>query len=811
MLISNSHLNIRTLYRRHRPLVLLTIICLVVAAALVGTAALAKQSPFSLSPTARVNGRIAFTNDNWIYSINPNGTDEKVLSTATGASSILDHYAAWSPDGTKIAFSRRPLVGGSAAIWLMNADGTNQHQLGTSSGDTQPTWSPDGTKIAFIRNVNKGDIFVMNAADGSDAHSINSTAEYELDPSWSPDGSHIAFTSSRDFPNAVGNITSAFEIYTVNVDASGNTVGSPSRLTNNTATDGSPSWSPDSSRIAFLSQRDNIPVVYVMNADGSNQQKIMNSTTDDSANPVWSPDGLQLAFTNYSRVPRSNSDEIYLYNFQGGTVTRTTNTVYDEHELAWQSLPDGAPTPTPTPTPGPTPVTYTNYRISGSVVDANSAPVSGVEITLVGEVNTEPVILETNGAGIFAYNYPPDFSFTVTPSKNGYIFNPTFSKAVSSGSLSGNFGMNFTAIPISGNPNDGIVIPAVSTAFENTGKAQVTLTRPGDTSHPATLKYQTVNGTATQKSDFTFVSGTVRFAANETSKTISVPLTDDSYVEGDETFQIEFGNGLSGSTTFTIVDDDSLPSTTNPADDAQFFVRQHYHDFLGRTPDQGGLDYWTGQINQCSNQTDPQQREACFRAQRIGVSAAFFIELEFQETGFFVYRLYRGALGRRPTYQEFIADRNRVVGGNRLEASKQSLAYEFAQRAEFTQMYALDFNVDFVNKLFDTAGLTPFTAERQQELAAMNEGRTRAQVVRDVIEIAAFKDREYKPAFVLMQYFGYLRRNIDQAGYDFWLDVLIRLPEPDNYRGMVCAFITSAEYQDRFGPVRSHSNSECGP
>jgi Tol biopolymer transport system component len=814
MIISKSYLIVRTSYRRNRPVVLVTLFLLLVAAGLAGTVAFArKASASTLSPAARLNGRIAFRNDNWIYSINPNGTDEKVLSTVGGTSGVQDHNASWSPDGSKIAFSRRLLAGPDSAIWIMNADGTNQHQVGANSGDTQPTWSPDGAKIAFVRNVNKGDIFVMNAADGSDAHSIAGTAEYELDPAWSPDGSHIAFTSSRDFPGAVGNIATAFEIYSVPVDIGGNPTSSPVRLTNNTAVDGAPSWSPDSSRLAFLSQRDNLPVVYTMDADGANQQNLMNSTTDDSANPVWSPDGTQIAFTNYSRVPHSNTDEIYSFSLQRGAVGRITNTVYDEHELSWQSLPDGTPTPTPTPTPSPTPIAYTNYRISGSVVDSMGAPIPGVEISFVGEVNTQPVILETNAAGIFFYNYPADFSMTVRPSKNGYVFNPTFVKAVSSGSLSGDFGMHFTGTAVVGPPFSGISIPAASSTLESLGKAQVTISRVGDTSRPATLKYQTASETASQKSDYTFVSGTLRFAANETSKTISVPVTDDNSPEENETFKIEYDSGLlglGGSTTVTIIDNDSGQPTTNPADVAQFFVRQHYHDFLGRTADQGGLDYWTSQINQCDNETDPQLHEKCVQNQRIGVSAAFFIELEFQDTGFFVYRLYKAALGRRPTYQEFVSDRNKVIGGARLEASKQSLAYEFAQRPEFTQFYALDFNSDFVNRLFDTAGLTPFTNERQQALTAMNAGRTRAQVLRDVIEMAAIKDREYKPAFVSMQYFGYLRRNPDQAGFDFWLDVLNRLPEPNNYRGMVCAFITSDEYQNRFSSVSTHSNAECG-
>ena len=120
-------------------------------------------------------------------------------------------------------------------------------------------------------------------------------------------------------------------------------------------------------------------------------------------------------------------------------------------------------------------------------------------------------------------------------------------------------------------------------------------------------------------------------------------------------------------------------------------------------------------------------------------------------------------------------------------------------------------NAQFVNKLFDTAGLVPFTAERQQEIDAMNNnGRTRAQVLLDVIEIPAFKTGEYNGAFVLMQYFGYLRRDPDQGGYDFWLDVLNNRV-PGNFRSMVCAFLTSAEYQRRFGSTVTRTDRDCGP
>src|SRR5207253_5481406 len=199
---------------------------------------------------------------------------------------------------------------------------------------------------------------------------------------------------------------------------------------------------------------------------------------------------------------------------------------------------------------------------------------------------------------------------------------------------------------------------------------------------------------------------------------------------------------------------------------------------------------------------------ACINDHRISVSAAFFIEAEFQQTGSFVYRLYKGALGRQPSYSEFSIDRSKVIGGSDLTANKTALLNDFVQRTEFKQLYPDSLtNAQFVNKLFDTAGLIPFATERQQQIDAMNAGKTRAQVVSDVIDIQAFKDREYNPSFVLMEYFGYLRRDADANGYAFWLDI-INNRQPNNYRGMVCAFITSAEYQLRFSSVVTHSNAE---
>ena len=244
--------------------------------------------------------------------------------------------------------------------------------------------------------------------------------------------------------------------------------------------------------------------------------------------------------------------------------------------------------------------------------------------------------------------------------------------------------------------------------------------------------------------------------------------------------------------------------SANAIDMTEYFVRQQFLDFLGREPDQEGLGYWSGQLGACGSDL------ACINARRIGVSAAFFIEQEFQETGSFVYRMYKASLGRQPSYAEFSADRSKVVGGATLREKQQAFADEWVARGVFKQQYPETMTAsEFVNKLFDTVGLQAFDQRQQQIDAMTNNGKTRAAVLRDSIEIKEFKTREYNRSFVLMQYFGYLRRDPDQGGYDFWVNVLSN-GDVGNYRGMVCSFVTSTEYQRRFSSVVSHTNDECG-
>jgi hypothetical protein len=290
---------------------------------------------------------------------------------------------------------------------------------------------------------------------------------------------------------------------------------------------------------------------------------------------------------------------------------------------------------------------------------------------------------------------------------------------------------------------------------------------------------------------------------------------------GDYSIRLQSNTGevayLAGALT---VDPGVNAGTPNPADDAQFFVRQQYRDFLARDADEKGLEYWIAQLAVCGVDT------ACLRDQRVDVSAAFFAETEFQETGAFVYRLYKSALGRNPGFAEFTAGRRQVVAGEHLQASKEAFAQDFIERSEFAKKYPATLSPEqFVDALLSTVTresgvdlyqmrsrlLALYQSSRESNGSANDLGR--ARVVSQIAEDEAFARAEYNQAFVLMQYFGYLRRDPDPGGFEFWLNVLNNQPanEVSAHRAMVCSFLSSTEYQSRFGMFITHTNSECGP
>jgi hypothetical protein len=253
-------------------------------------------------------------------------------------------------------------------------------------------------------------------------------------------------------------------------------------------------------------------------------------------------------------------------------------------------------------------------------------------------------------------------------------------------------------------------------------------------------------------------------------------------------------------TSFVGVNADAL----NPIDDAQYFVQQQYLDFLGRKPDSRGLDYWTEQISNCHADA------LCARRRRVDVSTAFFAEREFQQTGFFIDRLYKVILGRQPSYAEFDRDRMELVAASDLEGGRLNLVNAWLARLDFQTKYPGSMgNEQFVDALLESVRRgsgVDLTSERP-ELVTISD---RASVIRNLVDNSQLVRAEYNPAFVLAEYFGYLRRDPDRAGYEFWLTVLNDHVQ-NNYQAMVCAFLTSDEYQKRFGSVVTHSNADCGP
>jgi len=319
------------------------------------------------------------------------------------------------------------------------------------------------------------------------------------------------------------------------------------------------------------------------------------------------------------------------------------------------------------------------------------------------------------------------------------------------------------------------------------------------------------------------VYGAATFNPGETQKTVNIPLIDNGFGPGSgaqRSFNLIIGNAVGGAiqmpnmATITINNNDAADSTVNPADDTRFFVRQHYLDFLGREPDQSGWDFWTNNIESCGTNA------ACREVKRIDTSAAFFLSIEFQNTGFFVHRLYNAALNRSnqmPRYVEFIPDTQEMGNGlvvgqtgweQQLETNKQTFLTDFVNRPEFLGLYPVTLSpADYVDALYAHAGITPSTADRQAAIDEFNnaDGGARSRVLRRIAESSALTTRERNRAFVLAEYFGYLRRNPDDApdgnldGFNFWLTKLNSFGGNYVSAEMVKAFIVSGEYRGRFG------------
>ena len=427
-----------------------------------------------------------------------------------------------------------------------------------------------------------------------------------------------------------------------------------------------------------------------------------------------------------------------------------------------------------------------------------------------------------------------DFQIALSPGqatdlKNGLWYANVHSNNFINGEIRGQF---------SSTPSTSSVQLSATQYVVNEGQGSVTLTvtRLGNTSGAASVDYATsdtagsnpcssVTGAASSRCDYLIAVGTLTFSAGESSKSLSIPLVDDGFAEGSENFTITLSNA-SGATlgppfsSVVTINDNDTATGVNPIDVTSFFVRQHYLDFLNREPDPPGYSFWSNEIDLCGS------NQQCIQAKRVNVSAAFFLSIEFQETGYLAYRVYKSGLGNLPgapvpvKFVDFIKDSQQIgkgiqVGvGNwqaQLEANKQAYVLGFVQRADFIAAFPNSMLAqDFVDKLDMNAGLVLSPSEKASLVGVLgmtpSDITKRAQVLRAVADDTDLRNAETNRAFVLMQYFGYLRRNpndlpdADFSGYNFWLNKL------DSFGGnfvnadMVKAFLVSGEYRQRFGP-----------
>jgi subtilisin family serine protease len=456
----------------------------------------------------------------------------------------------------------------------------------------------------------------------------------------------------------------------------------------------------------------------------------------------------------------------------------------------------------------------------------------------INQVNFE-IELRADGQIIFRYGAGNQNLFPVVAVSGGEP-----SAYVAGSHTSENALKNLTdapAVTFTPRTTSGPVLPTVQfgsssvAGSEGGGRIDVTVTRVGDTSAASAVDYSTADedtftvgcadaqgaaGKAYARCDFATAAGTITFAAGETSKTITVPLIDDGHDEPAETFQVRLATpagatlGSPNVLTVTILDNDDA-GAPNPVvgPPHAFFVRQQYLDFLSREPDDAGLNAWLNVLNNCQPNpfTGPEVQSGC---DRIHVSGeGFFRSDEFRLKGFYAFRFYRVAFGRLPEYTEIVSDMSFVAGATQAEvfARRAELAVRFTNRAEFGAAYPETLSPQqYVAALLgrynlsqvttpdplnpDTGGKVVLTSGQLTDRLTSGE-LTRAQVLRAVADSDEVGAAEFNNAFVAMQYYGYLRRKPDPAGYEDWLRVL----QSGDARTMVNGFLNSQEYRLRFG------------
>ena len=281
---------------------------------------------------------------------------------------------------------------------------------------------------------------------------------------------------------------------------------------------------------------------------------------------------------------------------------------------------------------------------------------------------------------------------------------------------------------------------------------------------------------------------------------------------GDYSLRLQSNSGETAFLPGAITIDPGVASTgSNPVDDFRFFITQQFADLTGRDPDQPTIERLAAQLNSCG------QRNDCLRTRRVEISTNLLVDNELPSTGVFLYGLYAAGLGRLPRYNEFESDRALITNQKtELEATRIALANAFVERLEFKRKYPATMKpaefVDSILTLLAQSSGVDLGSERATLISLLDDAANgRAMLLARLASDQRVIDANYNQALVLFQYFSQLRRNPDEASYGAWVNTLKSKPlrDPEAARLLVCNFLNSTEYQNRFGMVATHYSREC--
>jgi Tol biopolymer transport system component len=775
-----------------------------------------------------------------IYAMNTDGTGQTNLTNNTG-DDINPAYIAGT--GTLIAFASNR-DGDKFEIYRMNADGTSQTRLTNNAfNDLAPTWPPGFITFQTDRDGND-EIYTMSGT-GANQTRVTNNAAFDLDPARSSDGARLAFVSNR-------NDTANLEIYGANADGS-----VVVRLTNNPASDIDPAIQPIPSDATLgtvqlsaatytVGEGQRGVDITVTRTGGSGVAFVTISTVSGTASDRTDFISIfrQVTFgvgetSKTINIPiiddfRVEGDEMFTVTLSGpinttlGTPNTATVTIVDNDS--------GVP---------PLAATLFGVTAAGNLVRFSSATPGTLDlnVAITGLQSGETIQgLDTRPASLGVDTRPASRQlYALGSSGRIYRLNPVTGVATQVSTLTGAtltgtaFGVDFNPVPdrlrvvsdadqnlrinvdngaatvdttlayAAGDPNAGQNPNVVGVAYTNNFAGATTVTLYGiDSARDALVRQGSLNGSPVSPNSGQLF--TVGALGVDTSDVVGFDIANPSGVAFASltvggTSQLYTINLTTGAATLLGSIGGTSPvrgltatsPPTNPIDDIAFFVRQQYLDFLNREPETAGFNAWFNVLANCS---DLFNAPGC---DRVTVSSAFFGSPEFQLRGTFAMRFYLAALNRLPTYREFVRDMSALGGETAAEvlANRARFPDDFVQRDEFRMIFDTLSNAAYVDRLIANTGVS--FANRNQLVADLDAGtKTRAQVLREIVDSQQFVQAAYNRTFVLAEYFGYLGRDADTAGFNAWLAFLNA--NPNDFRTMVRGFLDSVEYRARFGP-----------